>query len=464
MPTRPNAVNLTSSSVDILNAIRNSATANYRDYVPAAQPTQDSIREIGAVIMQFPALQNEFLSALVNRIGRVMITSKMYSNPWSVFKRGTLALGESIEEVFVNLARPFDFNPDTAEKRIFRREFPDVRVTFHKLNYQKFYKVTISQQQLRTAFLAWSGISDLVTRIIDSLYTAMNYDEYITMKYMICRAILNGGIGGYKVSDFTSNSNLGDLIASVRGTVNNMEFLSNKYNSAGVMNASGRGDVYCFIDTMLDARVDVNVLAAAFNMDRATFAGRRILIDGWANHDTARLGELFGNDPEYAAFTETELGVLAGIGAVVADRDIWMVFDTLLEMENINNGEGLYWNYWLHAWRTFSMSPFANAVAFTKDNFSVTGVEIVMADGNSIPAGYTIPKGGSAQFKANVSGTGVYNDAVTWNVYQAEESGTYIMGGTVRVATNETASAIVIRATSIADPTQLVQVSIAIGS
>ena len=81
MPTKPKAVKLTRSSVDILNAIRNSATANYRDYVPVANPNQDSIREIGAIIMQFPALQNEFLSALVNRIGRVMITSKMYSNP-----------------------------------------------------------------------------------------------------------------------------------------------------------------------------------------------------------------------------------------------------------------------------------------------------------------------------------------------------------------------------------------------
>ena len=304
----------------------------------------NTLHTIGQIITEYKPTRNAFIDTLVNRIAMVLVTSRTWDNPWSIFKRGTMDLGETIEEVYVNIAKPFDFNPDTAEKRVFRREFPDVRVTFHKLNYQKFYKVTISQQQLRTAFLAWSGISDLVTRIIDSLYTAMNYDEYIAMKYMLCRAILNGGIGGYKVSDFTSNSNLGDLIASVRGTVNNMEFLSNKYNSAGVMNASGRGDVYCFIDTMLDARVDVNVLAAAFNMDRATFAGRRILIDGWANHDTDRLGELFGNDPDYVPFTADDLEVLAGIGAVVADRDLWMVFDTLLEMENINNGEGLYYN------------------------------------------------------------------------------------------------------------------------
>ena len=412
----------------------------------------NTLHTIGQLITEYQPTRNAFIDTLINRIAMVLVTSRTWDNPWSVFKRGTMDLGESIEEVFVNIAKPFDFNPDLAEKQIFRREFPDVRVTFHRMNYQKFYKVTISQQQLRTAFLAWSGISDLVTRIIDSLYTAMNYDEYITMKYMLCRAILNGGIGGYKVADFTSNANLGDLIASVRGTVNNMEFLSNKYNSAGVMNASGRGDVYCFIDTMLDARVDVNVLAAAFNMDRAQFAGRRILIDGWANHDTDRLGELFGNDPEYAAFTEGELSILGGIGAVVADRNVWMVFDNLEEMENINNGQGLYYNYWLHSWRTFSMSPFANAIAFTMDNFSVSTVTITGADGGT-PA-TSVGRGRSAQYAATVAGSGTYNNAVTWELSGQQASGTYIMGGTLRVATDETASTLTLKAVSVADPTK----------
>lgn len=411
----------------------------------------NALHTIGRYVTEYAPTRNAFVDTLINRIAMVLVTSRTWSNPWSVFKRGTMDLGESIEEVFVNLARPFQFNPDNAEKTIFRREFPDIRVTFHRLNYQKFYKVTISQQQLRTAFLAWSGISDLVTRIIDSLYTGMNYDEYVTMKYMLCRAILNGGIGAFKVSDFTSNANLGDLIASVRGTVNNMEFLSPKYNAAGVMNATDRGEVYVFLDTMLDARVDVNVLAAAFNMDRAEFVGRRILVDGWDNHDTARLAELFGDDPEYAAFTSDELAVLAGIGAVVADRNVWMVFDNLEEMESVNNGEGLYYNYWLHSWRTFSMSPFANAIVFTKDTFTVTGVTITGADGGT-PA-TSVGRGRSAQYAATVAGTGTYNGAVTWSLSGQQESGTYIMGGTLRVASNETASTLTLTATSIADPT-----------
>ena len=137
MATTPKVVTLTNSSVDILNAIRNNATQNYRDYVPKSTPDAESIRQIGAIIMDYPALQNEFLSALVNRVGRVLITSKMYDNPWSFFKKGLLEFGESVEEIFVNIAKPFQYDPAVAETNVFKREIPDVRAAFHIMNYQK---------------------------------------------------------------------------------------------------------------------------------------------------------------------------------------------------------------------------------------------------------------------------------------------------------------------------------------
>ena len=145
-----------------------------------ATADSDSIREIGAVIMDYPALQNEFLSALVNRIGRVILTSKSYDNPWAMFKKGMLEFGESIEEVFVNIAKPFQYDPQIAESNVFKREIPDVRSAFHIMNYQKFYKATISNDQLRQAFLTIDGITDLIAKIVDAMYTGANYDEFQT--------------------------------------------------------------------------------------------------------------------------------------------------------------------------------------------------------------------------------------------------------------------------------------------
>ena len=261
MPTIPSTRGLNATSVDILNAIRNSASANYRDYVPVAMQSTESIRAIGAVIMNFPALQNEFLTALVNRIGRVLITSKMYSNPWAIFKKGMLEFGETVEEIFVNIAKPFQYDPAVAESRVFAREIPDVRAAFHILNYQKFYKTTIQNEQLRQAFLSWDGITDLIAKITESMYTGANYDEFQVMKYLLARHILNGELTPIQIPS-VQTSNMKSIISTVKGVSNNFEFMSGNYNLAGVATYSNKADQYIIVNAQFDAEMDVEVLAS----------------------------------------------------------------------------------------------------------------------------------------------------------------------------------------------------------
>ena len=233
MPVKPKIKTLTNSSVDILNVIRENASQNYREYVPKATKDAASIRQIGAVIMDYPALQNEFLNALVNRIGRVLITSKMYENPWSMFKKGMLEFGETIEEIFVNMAKPHQFDPEVAESNLFKREIPDVRAAFHIMNYQKYYKATVSNDQLRQAFLSWQGITDLIAKIVDAMYTGANYDEFITMKYMLARHILDGHMYPVQIPA-VETANMKQIVSKIKGVSNQYEFQSNKYNLAGI--------------------------------------------------------------------------------------------------------------------------------------------------------------------------------------------------------------------------------------
>ena len=324
MPTKPTIKTLTNSSVDILNVIRNNATQNYRDYVPKATPDADSIREIGAIIMDYPALQNEFLSALVNRIGRVLITYKMYDNPWSAFKKGMLEFGESIEEIFVNIAKPFQFDPSVAESNLFKREIPDVRAAFHIMNYQKYYKATISNDQLRQAFLTWQGITDLIAKIVDAMYTGANYDEFLTMKYMLARHILDGHMFPIAIPT-VSSENMTDIVSTIKGQSNDFTFLSSDYNIAGVATHTSKEDQYVLINAKFDAKMDVEVLASAFNMSKAEFIGRRVLVDSFGKLDIERLAILFANDPTYKEPTSVELAALDKIPVILVDRD-WFDF------------------------------------------------------------------------------------------------------------------------------------------
>lgn len=375
MAVKPRIVTLTNSSVDVLNAIRNSATTNYREYVPIATADAESIREIGAVIMDMPALQNEFLNGLVNRIGRVMITSRMFSNPWAVFKKGVLDFGETIEDIFVDIAKPFQYDADGAASTVYRREIPNVRSAFYILNYKKFYKATIQQADLKNAFLSWSGVTDLISKIVESMYKGAAYDEFQTMKYLLARHLLDGHFKPITVASATS-ANAKGITEAIKGESNMMEFPSNKYNIAGVTTDSPKNRQHIIVNAMFDAAMSVEVLAAAFNMDKAEFAGHRHLVDSFGSLDLDRLDVLFDGDDTYVELTSDELAALDAIPAVLIDEDWFVIVDNYTNFTENYNGEGLYWNYFYHVWKTFAASPFANAAAFVPGTPSITSVTV----------------------------------------------------------------------------------------
>lgn len=445
MPVKPKIRTLTTSAADILNVIRNNASVDYRNYVPKADANDvESIRTIGAIIMDYPALQNEFLNALVNRIGRVMLTSKMYSNPIAFFKKGVLEYGESIEEIFVNIAKVQEFNPEIAEQEVFKRVVPDVRAAFHIMNYQKFYKATVTQEQLKQAFLSWDGVTDLIARIVDSMYTGANYDEFLVMKYLLARHILDGRVYPVTVPTVTAE-NAKAIITTVKGVSNKLTFMNSEYNPAAVRTFTEKSDQYMIVNSVFDATMDVNVLASAFNMDKAEFLGHRVLIDGFGDLDVARLGEIFAGDPTYNEPSQAELAALNAIPAVIVDKDWFMVFDMLTQFTEQYNGQGLYWNYFYHVWKTFSVSPFANSVLFVPGTPSVTSVTVS-------PTTASVTKGGSVSLSAVVSTEYFAPQTVVWTSSAADVK--VSAAGVVTVDADAKSTSATITATSAFDGTK----------
>lgn len=443
MAIKPKQATLTANSVEILNTIRNSATPYYKQMIPQAKASTGSIRQIGNIMMNYEPLQNEFLSALYNRIGRVIITSKMYYNPWSPFKKGLMELGETVEEIFVNIAKAHTFNPEKAETNFMKREIPDVRAAFHTMNYQKFYKATISNDQLRQAFLSWQGITDLIAKIVDAMYTAHNYDEFQVMKYMLARNILNGYLYPVTVAQ-VDKENAPDIVTEIKAISNELVYESPSYNLNGVYTFTEKNDQFIITNARFDAVMDVNVLASAFNMDKVEFMGHRVQIDGFDRIDENRMNELFADDPNagYIPLTEEEKAALKAVPAVLIDRDYFMIFDNLYKFTEDYNGEGLYWQYWYHAWKTFSTSPFANAVIFVPGTPGVTSVTVS-------PATATVNKGAMLQLNAAVVTEGFAPKSVVWSINS--ELSTITQAGLLSVSADETAATITVTATSTFD-------------
>lgn len=359
MPKRVAVSTLQASTIDILNTIRANASAQYQSLVPVVDVATD-IPKVGQSLYGYPALANEFLSALVNRIALTRVKSATYNNPYSALKKGFVEYGEGIQEVFVNICKAREFSVEKAASREFKRTIPDVRQVMHFMNWKVQYPITIQDEDLRMAFLSAEGVTDLIAKIVNAVYTAAEYDEYLLFKYLLIKGVANNAI-----KKIEAGANATDNAIAFRAMSNQLTFMSTKFNPAGVHTTTPREDQYIFMDASYNAAFDVNVLASAFNMDKATFVGNLQLIDDFTSFDNERFEEIREGSDQVEEVTEDDLKAMADIVAIVVDKEWFQVYDNLARMTEDYVAAGQYWNYFYNAWKTVAYSPFSNALAFT---------------------------------------------------------------------------------------------------
>lgn len=351
---------LNASTIDIMNVIRENASYEYQQNVAKVARASD-IPKVGEVIYGTPAFANQFINALVNRIAIVRVQSATFNNPYSILKKGYIEFGETVEDIFVSIAKAVDFDPEKAAQREFQRTIPDVRSAFHTMNWRVMYPVTIQDEDLKQAFLSIDGVQNLIAKIVDSVYTAAEYDEFLLFKYLLIKAISHGKLHSKSVGDGTD---LNTAAVQFRGTSNLITFMSDKYNELNVRNNTPKDRQVIFMDSLFNAQFDVNVLASAFNMEKADFMGRLFLIDNWTEFNNARFDVIRANSDGIEEVTSDELALLANVKAVILDENWFQVYDNNNKFTENYVASGLYWNYFYHTWKTVSNSPFANAIAF----------------------------------------------------------------------------------------------------
>lgn len=384
----------------------------------------ESIAPIGKIIVNNERYKNAFLNT-INLIGLTVIDRNYWENPWKSFTdRGVLPMGQSVRELFVDIAKVFDYRADKENPTAFLNTVvPDVYNYIHDVNYQKYYKTTKSDAEIAMAFTTEGGLLKMLEEITQSLYNGYEYDMYIVNKYMLCRRILDGTITSVEIDNYGSLDKR-DRVAFIKNVSNQMTFKSPKYNPAGVRNQSKFEDQILIMNTDFEADYSTSVLATSYFLDQAQFKTNYALIDGFDNHDVARLTELLGAD--FIPFTETEISALGNIPCMIIDREFFQdynySFDVTpettgdIKMTSFYNPQTLENTLWLHTWKVISTSPFMQAVVFTKDVApNVTAVEVS-------PSTATVNAGQSLQFSADVTTTGFANKAVSWSIDSDSES------------------------------------------
>lgn len=412
----------------------------------------ESIAPIGQIIVDNQRYKNAFINAL-NLIAVTLVKKNDWENPWEEFtEQGKINFGQSVREMIVDLVEAYDYNEHmTSATHFLEQEVPEVYNYVHNINFQKFYKISVNDTEIAMAFTSESGMYDLISDIYSRLYESYKYDKYQVDKYQLCRRIIDGTVPSVAITNFDTNT-VRQNVAIMKGISNKLTFRSPKYNPAGLRLATKFADQRLIINTEFEGQLSTEVLATSYFLNEAEFKTKSSLIDGFNDFDTTRLANLLGD--QYVAFTEEELTRLSNVvGMIIADdffMDYYYSLDSSAESTGATkntefyNPETLTNTLWLHTWRIFSTSPFANAVVFTKTASSVTAVAVD-------PSSATVTKGQNAQFNATVTTTGITNKSVQWTVdSDASADGVTInASGLLTVPSDASVESITVTATSI---------------
>ena len=425
------------NGVNVLNVIRQNATAVYQDRIPEA--TAENLHEVGDAILTYEAQANEFVNALVNRIGLVILNNRMATNPLAALKKGRLAVGETIEEIYIDVIKAQTYDPRAAQDTLFKRHLPNVSSVFHSVDSQLNYPLTISNEQLRKAFLSYDSLDRFIAGLVDSMYKSATLDEFIQMKQLISEWNENSRFIVEPITAVTDAASAREAMIKIKAVSDGMTIFNNQMNYAGVWTSTPKDEQYLITTPDFNARMDVDVLAAAFHMDKAEFAGHVIVVDN--------IGDLGDS----------------GIEAILVDKNWYQVYDYLRTFKTAYNGEGLYWNYFYHVWMVYSLSPFANAVAFGTAAPTVTTLTVT-------PTAATVKPGGTLQITTAVTGTGDSTSKCTFTIDGNTDPETVVNTmGKVILGSKETGSLgtskkeITVTATSVQDTSKTATCTITVG-
>ena len=330
-------------NIQFLNAIRAVSSADYKERIP--QATQTNIQNIMTTIMEYSTTKEEFTNTILNKIVKTKVLNKAYENSLKFFKKEPLPFGKTIEGVFVDLIKAKNFNENfgvgnNEATSLLGKEKAPVKVEYYSENFKHKYKLSISDEQLKSAFMSADGLSQMTQGLIRSATSSSEYDEYMMIKTLI-------GASVEKVFEINNlfkldeNAQAKKITKTVQALVNKFRFMSTEYNKQGVHTHCLPSE--CVIITTPDqlANLNVELLATAFNVPYAEMPSRIVVIDSFLKAD--------GTD---------DIDTVC----IVADMDLVQFRNTLDTWETFRNPDGLMTNMFHHVWGSACGCGFVNAV------------------------------------------------------------------------------------------------------
>ena len=353
-----------------LNAMREMSVESgsiYHQYVPVVTDST-TIGEFGVPILDSQNLNvmNDFIS-LLKKIVYTAVYNKTFNNPLTSLEGERMPLGQFIEDVYVNPAHARGFNVNDFAGLLQKYE-AEVATQYLTINSDMQYCVTITREKVRNAFTSWDQLEGLISGMVNSLYNGAYIQRYNATKGLVTAAFTGNNVQHQTVSNPTDEQSAKALVRQLRAAFSKMQIPSTKFNAwnkvkGGRMTLktwSDPEDIVVLISADVEALVDTEVLAAAFNMSKADFLGRVIVVDDFNQYDDD--GNLVVDG--------------SAIKAMIADRAWFKIKTQDFAMDEFYNANNRTWQYYLNDVRMVNFSLFANAVVFATSAPTVDATDV----------------------------------------------------------------------------------------
>lgn len=333
----------------VFNVVRENASKVYMETIP--QATSDNINTISNILFNdaYQPMLNEFVTNLINRIALTIVRNKSYNNPLAIFKKGSLPLGTDIQDIFTNPAEAEQYEySNTAMAKLLSITDPDTHVAYYRRNRQDLYTKTISREGLQGAFVSWDKFEEFISSITTSLYSGNYIDEFKYTKQLIDGAYNQNKVIVETVTNPTDETSSKAFVKKVRALFSKLSFPSTEYNAYSKFSGA-KGTITTWteperivliIKADALAEVEVETLAQAFNLSYADMKARIVQVDKFDND------EIIG---------------------VICDESWLQIYDNVFRFDEFYNARVMAWNEYLHAWGTYAICPFANAVVLATE-------------------------------------------------------------------------------------------------
>lgn len=432
------------SNGEILAAIRHEASSDYQRRIPDAikADVQETLKQLN----NYTPAWNEFVGAIVNKIGLTIARNNSWTNPLARYKKGLLNAGDTVEEIQTGLIQGYVFDPrrEYGEKALFGKHIPEVQTAYHTVNRESIYPLTVQRSTLQRAFLSDDGLAQFVTQLMDAASTSDNWDEYLLTVNLFREYEKNGGFFKVHVNDIGASDSTADDARSglrtMREYAETLPFLSRHYNAAKMPVHANPADMILITTPQFKSGLDVNGLAAMFNVSYAEVPYKTHVIP------------------------KQDINI-PGVEAILTTTDFFQIYDTYFNTDSQPNPAGRYENFFLHHDQIISASRFVPAIAFTTGEGDVieivsepvTGVNTIKIKDRSGVEVNSVTRGESYTVEAGAITAGD-NSATVLTLSGKESNFTYLsQTGAMHVSIDEKASELVI--SSVAEDNDAVATS-----